>query len=160
MNELEGQVSWFDQDSWSGKMSPAHSQVEIQKAQTLPQSSKKSSKSQNRESVCKCVYPTEDGQNQGVTTLRMVDGALLGDFTMPSFGEQPSMLMAECSLPAHHSGVSVSRLSQILVDCAPQKYSLSAKACEGILRRAEKRGKALPKELHEALVRQCGSCDP
>lgn len=33
----------------------------------------------------------------------------------------------------------------------PQKYSLSAKACDGILRRAEKRGRPLPDELENAL---------
>jgi hypothetical protein len=34
---------------------------------------------------------------------------------------------------------------------APEKYFLSAKACAGILRRAEKRGKELPTMLREAL---------
>jgi hypothetical protein len=33
----------------------------------------------------------------------------------------------------------------------PGKYYLSAKACEGILRRAERRGKELPPMLKEAL---------
>ena len=44
-----------------------------------------------------------------------------------------------------------STLSQILEANAPEKYYLSAKACEGILRRAERRGKALPPMLKEAL---------
>lgn len=48
----------------------------------------------------------------------------------------------------------VSFLSDILETDPPQKYSLSAKACEGILRRAEKRGKPLPKELVDALSGQ------
>ena len=39
--------------------------------------------------------------------------------------------------------VNVSFLSQILEADAPRKYYLSARACEGILRRAEKRGKML-----------------
>jgi hypothetical protein len=34
---------------------------------------------------------------------------------------------------------------------AHEKYYLSAKACEGILRRAERRGKQLPPMLKEAL---------
>ena len=54
---------------------------------------------------------------------------------------------------------NASRLSQILEDTAHPKYSLSAKACLGILRRAEKRGKELPSELREALEWQAG-CDP
>jgi hypothetical protein len=44
-----------------------------------------------------------------------------------------------------------STLSQILEVNAPEKYYLSAKACEGILRRAERRGKKLPPMLKEAL---------
>jgi hypothetical protein len=33
----------------------------------------------------------------------------------------------------------------------PQRYFLSATACKGILRRAEKRGKQLPEQLKQAL---------
>jgi len=36
------------------------------------------------------------------------------------------------------------------------KYSLSAKACQGILRRAGKRGKSLPSQLQEALLNVVG----
>ena len=50
-----------------------------------------------------------------------------------------------------------STLSQICEDNVPQKYYLSAKACAGILRRAEKRGKELPAELKAALVRQASA---
>jgi hypothetical protein len=46
-------------------------------------------------------------------------------------------------------------LSQILEADVPEKYSLSSKACEGILRRAAKRGKELPPMLQEALLAQC-----
>jgi len=34
----------------------------------------------------------------------------------------------------------------------PQRFFLSPKACEGILRRAGKRGKSLPPSLHAALA--------
>jgi hypothetical protein len=44
-----------------------------------------------------------------------------------------------------------STLSRILQANAPEKYYLSARACEGILRRAERRGKVLPPMLKEAL---------
>ena len=91
--------------------------------------------------VCVCVYQSEDGQKPGATTLRMVNGALLGEFTTHSFGESPREENA-------------SRLSQILEDCPHQKYSLSAKACQGILNRAERRGKELPPELKAALEAQ------
>jgi hypothetical protein len=33
----------------------------------------------------------------------------------------------------------------------PQRFYLSEKACQGILRRAEKRGKKLPEQLQRAL---------
>lgn len=44
-----------------------------------------------------------------------------------------------------------STLSQILEVNAPEKYYLSSRACQGILRRAERRGKELPPMLKEAL---------
>lgn len=44
-----------------------------------------------------------------------------------------------------------STLWQILQMNAPEKYFLSAKACRGILLRAERRGKTLPNMLREAL---------
>ena len=69
------------------------------------------------------------------------DGALLGAYTTHSFGESPSV-------------DAESRLSQILEVCPHQKYYLSAKACDGILRRAERRGKELPPMLKEALLAQ------
>ena len=140
---MDGQASLFDPDSWCGRMSLEHSQAESPKEQTSRRSSKKSSKSQSRMPVCLCVYQTEDGQNRGATTLRMVSGQLLGDYTMHSFGESPSEENA-------------SRLSQILEDSPPPKYCLSAKAVVGILRRANKRGKSLPVELRLALQNQSG----
>ena len=50
------------------------------------------------------------------------------------------------------SDASVCSLSDILeTGDVPQRYFLSARACAGILRRAEKRGKELPPSLAEAL---------
>ena len=45
-----------------------------------------------------------------------------------------------------------SSLSDVLEMNAPEKYCLSPKACNGILRRAEKRGKTLPDMLKQALM--------
>ena len=45
-----------------------------------------------------------------------------------------------------------SLLSQILEDNVPQKYYLSARACQGILVRASRRGKPLPELLEQALL--------
>ena len=47
-----------------------------------------------------------------------------------------------------------SRLSQILEEKPLLKYCLSARACQGILNRATKRGKELPEMLQIALERQ------
>lgn len=77
-----------------------------------------------------------------------------GDYSTHSFGGRPSRLMDECLLPAHPSGVSVSRLSQILVPSPPRRYCLSGKACTGILNRAQRRGKKLPEKLRLALEGQ------
>ena len=51
-----------------------------------------------------------------------------------------------------HSGADVCFLSDALEEGEVlQRYSLSPKACEGILRRARKRGRSLPPMLEEAL---------
>ena len=51
-----------------------------------------------------------------------------------------------------HSAVAVCSLSHTLeIGDVPQRYFLSAKACSGILRRAERRGKELPLQLASAL---------
>lgn len=65
-----------------------------------------------------------------------------GEYLMHSFGESPSV-------------AAVSRLSQILEASAHPKYYLSEKACLGIIRRAERRGKKLPPMLEKALRLQC-----
>ena len=52
-----------------------------------------------------------------------------------------------------HKGEEESLLSDILeTGEIPQRFFLSKKACEGILRRAEKRGKELPEQLKMALM--------
>jgi hypothetical protein len=51
-----------------------------------------------------------------------------------------------------HSAAVASSLSDILeTGDVPQEFFLSSIACQGILRRAEKRGKALPEALSSAL---------
>lgn len=50
-------------------------------------------------------------------------------------------------------------LSEILEDSPHPKYYLSPKACRGILRRAQERGKPLPKRLEYALLAQSGESE-
>ena len=77
------------------------------------------------------------------------DGAWLGECMTRNTGESPNVAV-------------VSRLSQILEETPQEKYCLSAKACQGILRRAERRGKDLPEMLKTGLLMQSesgGGCD-
>lgn len=46
------------------------------------------------------------------------------------------------------------KLSQILTENPDPRYNLSERACQGILNRAERRGKELPPELKMALMEQ------
>ncbi len=56
------------------------------------------------------------------------------------------------SISECHKDADVCSLSAILeTGDLPQRYFLSVRACAGILRRAEKRGKALPAQLMKAL---------
>lgn len=66
---------------------------------------------------------------------------MLGEYTTRSFGECPNE-------------ENVSRLSAILEDTPHPKYYLSAKACAGILRRAERHGKKLLEPLKAVLIQQ------
>ena len=90
-----------------------------------------------------CLYLKRDGPQADASWV--TDGALLGVYSMHSFGECP------------RDGVE-SHLSQILEGKPRPKYYLSAKACLGILNRAARRGKDLPKALRKALEAQCGAC--
>ena len=49
-----------------------------------------------------------------------------------------------------------SSLSQILEDNVPEKYVLSVRACQGILRRTDAKGKPLDSLLRAVLERQAG----
>ena len=75
------------------------------------------------------------------------DGAWCGELTTRNTGECPN-------------AVVVSRLSQILEETPHPKYNLTAKACQGILRRAERRGKDLQKLLKAVLIRQSQGVSP
>ena len=136
----EGQMSIFDvygQDIWSGKMYPEPFQV------TKEQISKRCSKKPQKLSVKMPLFLNLRGGQSGLLPAASweMGGALLGEYTMHSFGECPKE-------------EKESRLSQILEDRPHPKYSLSARACQGILNRAKKRDKALPTQLEEALIRQ------
>ena len=142
INNLEGQMSLFGPDISSGRTSPEHSAAT--EGATSRQSSKRLSASQNRKPpILKCLKKA--GQLGGATTMRWEDdGAWLGECMTRNTGECPNAAV-------------VSRLSQILEETPQEKYFLSAKACQGILRRAARRGKDLPEMLKTVLLMQSES---
>ena len=91
-------------------------------------------------------------------------GLSLGELTTLRTGEKPSETAVQemLSVWGPHSVAEESQLSQILEVNPLPKYNLTAKACQGILRRAERRGKDLPARLKAVLLMQSasgGGCD-
>ena len=130
------QISLFDQDMPFGRTSPEH---------TVPTKEKTSvscSKNSAKLPTAKFQFLDlrKDG-GEGLVPLWETDVQSLGVHWTPNTGESPK-------------DVEESGLWQILEERVHPKYYLSAKACAGILRRAERRGKELPKLLREALEAQ------
>ena len=141
--QIKGQMTIYEflnQDTWSGKTCQEHSAATEEK--TSESSLKKPQKWLKGMPAYLDLRVDRNGLQ--VAASWEMGGALLGEYTMHSFGEFPN----------EERG---SLLSQILEDRPHQKYSLSARACQGILRRAEKRGKKLPKMLEMALLKQSAS---
>lgn len=135
----EGQMSIFDllsQDSWSGKTSPEPS------VQTKEKTSDVFLKKFAELRIKPPMYLfLGGGSGQQAVVSWEIGGALLGVYMMRSFGEFPREERK-------------SHLSQILEENPHPKYCLSAKACQGILNRANRRGKKLPEILEKALINQ------
>lgn len=86
-----------------------------------------------------CIPRPEKGKWTRQDILPEITSALHGGPLMLQVGEFPREEIE-------------SRLSWILEDNVPEKYYLSIRACEGILSRASRRGKALPEILRTALL--------
>ena len=114
-----------------GKMSPVHSPAIT--GVTFERCSKKSQKPKFQ---CLIV-----GDGQIAEWCEGGQPTFHGVSWMPNIGESPSEERE-------------SSLWQIIRLNAPQKFSLSPKACQGILRRAENRGKKLPELLRVTLEKQ------
>ena len=122
------------QDTLSGKMSQEHSPQT--RVRTSRQSLLKSAKSKTG----KCLYLNlQNGKMQDASWETATVSH--GDSSMLSIGAFPRE-------------DNESTLSQILMEGVPEKYYLSPKACQGILRRASSRGKELPAVLKKALEKQ------
>jgi hypothetical protein len=145
MNSEDGQLTLFDQGLWCGKMSPELSAAESRKAKTSGSSSKKPSE------LRYLPYQFLD--------LSPDAGNLLGESyweTLSPWRGDAWMLNTGAS-PREEKGSS---LSQILQEAVPGRYYLTPKACRGILRRANERGKELPEKLKRALEIQAGIASP
>ena len=161
--ELEGQINWFsqmemedpgsDQDTQSTKMYREPSVPTTEK--TGRRSSRKASGSSSRK-LPLFLYLKGDGPQK--EWHMGTDGPLPTAFMMRNTSEfhkggngYPLLWTIKGTLPVR------SCLTSILERSADPKYNLSAKACQGILNRAERRGKELPEILKAALLRQATS---
>lgn len=141
MQQVEGQMSLSDLGIWFGRT------YQEPCPQTKEMTSDASSKRQPKSSKRMPLYlDLRRGGGHTQAASWEMGGPLLGEYTMLSFGEFPKEENA-------------SLLSQILEEEAHPKYSLSAKACQGILNRANRRGKALPDILKKALETQANEQD-
>ena len=140
---MDGQVTWSDLGFSFGKMYPVHS------AATGEETSKPCWRKLSTSQSLPFLYLDLRGNGQRQEPLTVMGGLSLGELMMLNTGESPNAAVE-------------SRLSQILEENPQEKYYLSAKACLGILRRAERRGKDLPKLLKQVLLMQSesgGGCD-
>ena len=166
MSSVGEQMSLFDQDIWFGKTCLEHS------APTKEKISGASSKRQQGSSKRMPIYLDlrRGGGHMQEASSWMV-GASLGSCMTHSIGEchsaergfvywQISMgtpqnpFCLEQNIGDYPREPNPTLLSEILQDDADPRYNLSAKACRGILNRANKRGKKLPDVLREALEAQ------
>lgn len=119
--------------------------------------------------MCLCLKK-ESGPKPGASTMSWGGGPLPIGFTTLNIGEccsggngfvfwptSTDSPLRNCCLTLNIGETprnpNPTKLSQILAE-ADEKYQLSAKACQGILNRAARRGKELPPELKAALEAQ------
>ena len=126
------------QDTQSTKTSPELSPRTEEKTSAV--SLKKSAKSK----TVAFQFLDLRGNGQKQEKSWVMDSQSHTGLSMRNIGEYPSEENA-------------STLSQILMENVPEKYYLSPKACQGILRRASERGKELPEVLRIALEQQAAS---
>lgn len=136
--QVDGQISMFDRVLPRGRMSP----------ERFPARREKTSKSSLKSSC------TLKNHTFMLLDLRPGAGNILGpcwEYDPVWLGPPGTLNTSECP-----KGVVGSSLSQILQAIVQLKYYLSRKACLGILKRSQKRGKPLPAQLKAALMAQAG----
>lgn len=155
---MDGQVTWFDLGISFGRTLSEHSAAT--EDETSTPCWKKLRVSQNQDFLYLDCRKSGNGQKQEPSTV--MGGLSLGELTTLKTGEKPSETAVQemLSVWGPHSVAEESRLSQILEANPLPKYNLTAKACLGILRRAERRGKDLPERLKAVLIRQSQGASP
>lgn len=155
---MDGQVTWSDLGFSFGRTLSEHSAATEEKTSTPCW--KKLRVSQNQDFLYLDCRKSGNGQKQ--EPLTVMGGLSLGELTTLKTGEKPSETAVQemLSVWGPHSVAEESRLSQILEANPLPKYNLTPKACQGILRRAERRGKDLPKLLKAVLIRQSQGASP
>lgn len=170
---LDGQVSLFDLGIWSGKTCPERSAATSRMdSETSEPCWKKLYASQNQDFLFLDCRTSRSGQNPEVSSA--TDGASHGEHTTPntmvcrSADGVSAWWLTLTDTPQGISSLNVSekpnipvqtKLSQILEENPDPKYNLTPKACAGILRRAERRGKKLPEALKTVLLMQSASVE-
>ena len=133
----------LERDGWCGKMSPRLYQAGTEK---ILQPSSHCSQDGISPSLKADGVSVESSPLQTDTLVYPTEYLTLSIPEFPNFHE------------LSRSEGSVSSLSDILVTGSiPARYYLSVKCAEGILRRAERRGRTLPEVLKAALIRQSQS---
>ena len=155
---MDGQVTWLDIGISCGKT--WSEPLAATKEKTSQPCWKKLRVSQNQDFLYLDCRESGNGQKQEPSTV--MGGLSLGELTTLRTGEKPSETAVQemLSVWGPHSVAEESRLSQILEVNPLPKYNLTAKACLGILRRAEQRGKDLPERLKAVLIRQSQGASP
>lgn len=152
---MDGQVTWSGLGILCGKTWSEHSAATEDGTSTPCW--RKLRVSQNQDFLYLDCRKSGNGQRQAPSTV--MGGLSLGELTTLRTGEKPSETAVQemLSVWGPHSVAEESRLSQILEENPLPKYNLSAKACLGILRRAERRGKDLPARLKAVLMKQANA---
>ena len=161
---MEGQMSLSDLGIWCGKTCQEHSVQTKEKTSELCW--KKWQGSAKKESLFldlrKESGAIQESSLETTTRLRGESSMLnIGEFLKGDEGfalsqilmgiQQPKSYLTKINNTDAPSEEIVTHLSEILEQNPDQKYNLSPKACQGILNRAERRGKQLPQMLKEAL---------
>ena len=163
--QLEGQMSLFAQDMQFTKTCQVH--CPQTKERTGDASSKRQPKLSRRMPLFLNLRKA-DGHTQEASSWNM--GLWLGAsqtlntgelhkdgrefaYSLTSTDSLPSRFYLTLNIGEYPRECRPTHLSEILSEADP-KYNLSAKACRGILNRAQKRGKELPEILQKALESQ------